>query len=171
MSSARGQRTIVDISADQKGLDFEHSDYLAEFTLPEYQRQLLLPRTYALFTDLAIVLGIFLVFVVVTFSEMPTTVRLDRQALGIYGIAYLVLVIVYFALSMLGTSQTTGMYLNRLVVVTGRGVRLNPNEALYRSLGDAVSILPLFVGFVWAYVDPEHLTWADKVSGTFIKRL
>jgi hypothetical protein len=28
----------------------------------------------------------------------------------------------------------------------------------------------VFLGFLWAFIDPEHLTWADKVSGTFVKR-
>jgi len=166
----KGHRTIIDISAGQPGLDFEHSDYLAEFTLPEYQRRLLVPRTYALLTDLGIVLGLFLIFVVVTLSEMPETALLDRHALGVYGAAYLILTVVYFALSMLNTSQTTGMYVHHLVAVTGRGARLSPGEALYRALGYAVSIVPVFLGFLWAFIDPEHLTWTDKVSGTFIKR-
>jgi uncharacterized RDD family membrane protein YckC len=168
---SKGHRTIVDISADQAGLDFEHSDYLAEFTLPDYQRRLLLPRAYALLTDLAIVFGIYLVFVVATFSEMPETAVLDRQALSVYGVGYLVLVVVYFALSMLSASQTTGMHIHRLVAVTGRGDRLNPTEALQRTLGYVVSIVPLFMGFLWAVIDPEHLTWTDKVSGTFVKRV
>lgn len=169
--SSRGHRTIIDISAGQKGLNFEHNDYLAEFTLPEYQRGLLLLRVYALMTDLAIVFGVFLIFVVVTFSEIPVTTRLDRQALGVYGLAYLTLVLVYFALSMLSTSQTTGMYLHRLVAVTGSGARLSPTEAIFRTLGYTVSFVPFFVGFLWAFIDPEHLTWADKVSGTFVKRV
>jgi uncharacterized RDD family membrane protein YckC len=168
---AKRQRTIIDLSSEQQGLDFEHTDYLAEFTLPDYQRGLLKQRAYALLTDMAIVFGVFLIFVVVTFSEMPNTVRLDREALSVYGVAYLVLLIVYLALSMLSNSQTTGMYVHQLVAVTGRGTRLNPKEALYRSLGYAVSAAPLFLGFLWAFVDPEHLTWTDKVSGTFVKRV
>jgi uncharacterized RDD family membrane protein YckC len=167
---ARGPRTIIDISDEQPGLNFEHSDYLAEFTLPEYQRRLLLPRAYALLTDLTIVFGVYLVFVVATLSEMPDTALLDRQALGVYGAAYLILVVAYFALSMLSTSQTTGMYLHRLVAVTGRGSPLSPRDALFRTLGYGVSVVPVFLGFLWAFIDPEHLTWADKVSGTFVKR-
>jgi hypothetical protein len=27
------------------------------------------------------------------------------------------------------------------------------------------------LGFLWAVIDPEHLTWADKVSGTFLKKI
>jgi hypothetical protein len=40
-----------------------------------------------------------------------------------------------------------------------------------RGLGYLISIVPLMLGFVWAVVDPEHLTWADKVSGTFLKKI
>ena len=177
--TARKPGRLIDISSDERitvlthqpELDFDYTDYLAEFTLPDYQRQLLLPRAYALLTDLAIVFGVFLVFVVATFSEMPETARLDRGDLSVYTVAYMIMVIVYFTLAMLSTSQTTGMYLQRLVAVTGRGIRLNPLEASYRALGYVVSIVPLFLGFLWAFIDPEHLTWADKVSGTFVKRV
>jgi uncharacterized RDD family membrane protein YckC len=109
--------------------------------------------------------------VIVTFSEMPETTLLDRSTLGVYGLAYLLLVVTYFTLSMLNTSQTAGMYLHSLVAVTGRGARLSPREALFRALGYGVSVVPLFLGFIWAFVDPEHLTWTDKVSGTFVKRV
>jgi len=165
------RRTIIDISSNQPGLDFEHGEYLAEFTLPEYQRRILIPRAWALLTDLAIVFGVYLIFIAATFSEMPDTARLDQQALAVYGAAYLILTVVYFCLSMLGTSQTTGMYLQGLMAVTGRGARLSPREALCRGLGYVISIAPLFFGFLWAFIDPEHLTWTDKASGTFVKRV
>jgi hypothetical protein len=40
-----------------------------------------------------------------------------------------------------------------------------------RALGYLISIVPFMLGFVWALIDPEHLTWTDKVSGTYIKKV
>ena len=59
----------------------------------------------------------------------------------------------------------------RLIAVSREGTLLEPKSACMRGLGYLVSIVPLLLGFVWAVIDPEHLTWADKVSGTFLKKI
>jgi uncharacterized RDD family membrane protein YckC len=59
----------------------------------------------------------------------------------------------------------------QLTVVSQDGSPLDPVRACMRGFGYLVSILPLMLGFLWAVIDPEHLTWADKVSGTYIKRI
>ena len=165
----RGRRTIIDISA-QPDLEFESDEYVAEFTLPAYQRGLLLPRVYAMLTDFAIVLAIFALFVFVTMSEMPEPVAVTRTLGGVYAAAYLLFLVAYLALFMLSASRTAGMRLQRLVVVNHQGRPLAPREALMRAFGYLISTAPVLFGLLWAFVDPEHLTWADKVSHTFVKR-
>ncbi len=165
----KGRRTIIDISA-QPGLKFESDEYLAEFTLPAYQRSLLLPRAYAMLTDIAIVSALFALFVFVTMSEMPGPVVITRLLAGVYAAAYLLLLVAYLALFMLSASRTAGMRLQRLVVVNRRGRPLGPRDALMRAFGYLISTAPAMFGFLWAFVDPDHLTWADKVSHTFVKR-
>jgi len=59
----------------------------------------------------------------------------------------------------------------QLTVVSQDGSPLDPVSACMRGFGYLVSILPLMLGFLWAVIDPEHLTWADKVSGTYIKKI
>jgi uncharacterized RDD family membrane protein YckC len=166
----RGRRTMIDISRIQPGLDFDDDAYAPEFTLPHYQRRLLLPRAYALLTDLGIVFGLFLVFVLASLSEMTRPFAFERRLVGIYGAAYVIFVIVYLALFMLGTSQTAGMRIHGLKAVNRFGRPLGPPEAFLRSFGYLISIVPLLFGLLWAFVDPEHLTWADKVSRTYVKR-
>jgi uncharacterized RDD family membrane protein YckC len=56
-------------------------------------------------------------------------------------------------------------------VVTTEDAPLDPKLACLRGLGYLISILPLLLGFLWMLIDPEHLTWADKVSGTYIKKI
>jgi uncharacterized RDD family membrane protein YckC len=114
---------------------------------------------------------VFVIFLVTTILEMPDNFSLDKRVLGIYGVCYLALVAIYFFLFMLSASQTPGMKYRGLIVVTREGQPLDPNRACMRGLGYLISILPLLLGFIWMLIDPEHLTWADKVSGTYIKKV
>ena len=166
------RRTVISIEDyQQPELDFEEAEHSPPFTLPEYQRQLLAPRIAAGFVDLVIVAAVFAIFAVTTYLEMPENFTLDRRILGIYGVCYFTLVTIYFFLFMLSASQTPGMKCRRLVVSTTEDVPLDPRRAWLRGFGYLISILPLLLGFIWMLVDPEHLTWADKVSGTYVKRI
>jgi uncharacterized RDD family membrane protein YckC len=164
------KRTVISIE-DQPQLDFEVAEHLLPFTFPEYQRKLMIPRIAAGLTDIAIVAAMYLIFVFATFSEMPDNFSTEKHVIGIYGICFFVLVAIYFLLFMLSSSQTPGMKYRQLIVVTSEGDLLDPKNACVRSFGYVISILPMLLGFVWMLIDPEHLTWADKVSGTYIKKL
>jgi uncharacterized RDD family membrane protein YckC len=72
---------------------------------------------------------------------------------------------------MLSAGQTPGMKHRGLLVVTKEGTPLDPKRACLRGFGYLISILPVMLGFIWALIDPEHVTWADKVSGTYVKKL
>jgi uncharacterized RDD family membrane protein YckC len=163
------RRTVIDISEHQPTLNFEEAELSQPFTFPQYQRELLFARLMADCVDIAIVSAVYLIFVLVTFLEM-TQPALDKRYVGVYIAGLLVLVGVYFLLFMLSSSQTPGMKLKHLTVVTRDGFPLDPATAFMRGLGYFISIAPLMLGFVWALIDPEHLTWADKVSGTFLKK-
>ena len=164
------RRTVIDIAQHQPTLNFEEAELSPPFTFPEYQRDLLFTRFAADITDIAIVAGVYLIFVGVTVLQMPEP-GMDKRIGGIYIAGLLILVGVYFSLFMLSASQTPGMKLRRLVVVTREGTALGPRSACLRGFGYFISIAPLMLGFIWAMIDPEHLTWADKVSGTFLKKV
>jgi len=166
------RRTLIDIST-QPGLDFrgESEDLQAEFVLPRYQRSLLRARAYALGTDVMIVFAMFVIFLGATLLEMPAGATIDRAVLGVYLAAYLVLFVVYMMISMLMASQTTGMRIQGLIAVDSDGQPLKAPDALLRAFGYLISTLPMMFGYLWAGIDPEHLTWADRVSGTFVKRV
>jgi len=165
------KRTIISIQDDQPELDFDEAAHLLPFTFPEYQRQMLVPRIAAGLTDLAIVAVIYAIFLITTFLEMPEDFTPDRRVLAVYGVCYFALVTIYFFLFMLSASQTPGMKYFRLIVVTPENIPLDANRACWRGAGYLISTLPLLLGFVWMLIDPEHLTWADKVSGTYIKKM
>jgi uncharacterized RDD family membrane protein YckC len=165
------KRTVIAIQEYQPELDFEEAEHSPPFTLPEYQRALLASRIAAGSVDLAIVAAVFAIFAVTTYLEMPEDFSPDRRVLGIYGVCYFALVTIYFFLFMLSASQTPGMKCRGLVVCTTEDVPLDPKRACSRGFGYLISILPLMLGFIWMLLDPEHLTWADKVSGTYIKKI
>jgi len=166
----KSRRTVIDIAQHQATINFDEAELSPPFTFPEYQKELLIPRFAADIIDFAIVTGIYILFVVLTYLQMPEP-YLDKKIGCIYISGLLILFGVYFLLFMMTTSQTPGMKIKRLVAVTREGAALDPRSASLRGLGYFISIAPLMLGFIWALVDPEHLTWADKVSGTFLKKL
>jgi uncharacterized RDD family membrane protein YckC len=121
--------------------------------------------------DFAIIGAVYLVFLLLTFTELPEGFSLDRRVLGIYGICFFTLAVIYFFLFMLSASQTPGMKYRRLIVVTRDGELLDPKHACMRGFGYLISLLPVLLGFLWMFIDPEHLTWADKVSSTYVKQV
>jgi uncharacterized RDD family membrane protein YckC len=165
------KRTIISIQEYQPELDFEEAEHSPQFTFPEYQRQLLGPRIAAGLTDLAIIAFVYAIFLVATYLEMPENLTPDRRIMGVYGVGYFALAAVYFFLFMLSASQTPGMKCRGLIVVTPEEMVLDPKRACWRGIGYLISILPLMLGLVWMLIDPEHLTWADKVSGTYLKKV
>ena len=165
------KRTIIDISQDQSELDFDEAALSLPFTFPEYQRSLLSSRLLADLTDMGIVAAVYLVFVATTYLQMPQNEPVDKRIVGVYLAGFQVMLGIYFLLFMLAASQTPGMKMRRLLAVNREGVPLEPKTACMRGFGYFVSIVPLMLGFAWALVDPEHLTWTDKVSGTYLKKL
>ena len=167
----RKKRTVISIEECQPHFDFEEAEQSPPFTFPEYQRALIIPRMRAGLVDLAVVAAIYVLFLIATFVEMPENFTVDKHVLGIYAICYFALFTIYLFLFMLSASQTPGMKYRRLVVVNSEDMPLDPKRACLRGFGYLISILPLLLGFVWMLIDPEHLTWADKVSGTYVKKI
>jgi uncharacterized RDD family membrane protein YckC len=167
----KSKRTVIDIAQYQPQLDFAEAEHNPPFVFPEYQRELIMPRLSAGAIDVGIVAAIYLIFLAVTSYQMPEDFSLDKRVLGIYALGFSVFLAVYFFLFMLSCSQTPGMKLRNLIVVTRDDVLLDPNAACLRGFGYLIAMLPLMLGFVWVVLDPEHLTWTDKVSGTYVKKL
>jgi uncharacterized RDD family membrane protein YckC len=167
----KAKQTVISLEEYQPHFDFEEAEQSPPFTFPEYQRDLIIARITAGAVDLAVVAVIYVVFLLTTFLEMPETASLDKRVLGIYAVCYFALFTVYLFLFMLSASQTPGMKYQRLVVINKNDQPLDAQQACWRGFGYLISVLPVLLGFVWMLIDPEHLTWADKVSGTYVKKL
>jgi uncharacterized RDD family membrane protein YckC len=81
--------------------------------------------------------------------------------------AYLVFA-VYFVLFTVYAGTTPGMLLRGLVVVGFDGKQPSARASLWRSFGYLLGAAAGFLGFLWACWDDEHLTWQDRVSGTYV---
>src|SRR5215510_10777280 len=111
------KRTVISLGDQfQQELDFEEASHSLPFTYPEYQRELMLPRIMAGLTDIAIVGAVYLIFLLTTYAELPEGFSLDKRVLGIYGVCFVVLIVIYFFLFMLSASQTPGMKIRQLIV-------------------------------------------------------
>ena len=75
----------------------------------------------------------------------------------------------FFSFTALG-NQTLGMHYESLRVVAFDGRQLSWKDLTLRSLGYFTSLGCFTLGFIWAFFDPESLTWHDRISKTLIIR-
>ena len=67
--------------------------------------------------------------------------------------------------------QTLGMRPWRLRVVDAQGAHATPGALWLRYAVGGVSLLLGGLGFWWAWIDRESLTWHDRISGTCMVRI
>jgi uncharacterized RDD family membrane protein YckC len=86
----------------------------------------------------------------------------------ILGVVALIFIFAYFGLFTALTSTTPGLLWMGYEIRNMRGTYPTPRESFWRAFGILVSLSALMLGFVWAWVDSDTLTWHDRMSGTFI---
>ena len=74
----------------------------------------------------------------------------------------------YFVLFTVFTGVTPGMMLRGLEVLTLDGHAPATRHLLWRSFGYLISAAAVFLGFLWAWWDDDHLTWQDRISQTYV---
>jgi len=96
--------------------------------------------------------------------------RVDRSpvTLAVAGFIAVLLILVYFGSFTALTFSTPGLLSMGLEVRTLDGAPPTLTDAALRAFGVVVSASALMLGFIWALVDSDALTWHDRMSGTFI---
>lgn len=56
------------------------------------------------------------------------------------------------------------------VVDAHTGAALGTRQSIIRYLGYYVSLIPLFLGFIWVAFDPRKQGWHDKLAGSVVVR-
>jgi len=92
-------------------------------------------------------------------------VPLNLAVLGFVGV---ILIFAYFAVFTALASATPGLLWMGCEIRNLRGGHPTVRESFWRAFGVLVSLSALLLGFVWACVDSESLTWHDRMSGTVI---
>jgi uncharacterized RDD family membrane protein YckC len=93
------------------------------------------------------------------FTLNRTNLLAMAGALALTGVAY-------GFVCVMGGSETVGMRLTGLRLVTFGGFPPEPKHRLLRFAGSCLSVCTV-VGLVWSLWDEERLTWHDHISGTF----
>lgn len=88
--------------------------------------------------------------------------------LAVLGFIIATLGISYFGAFTAITSTTPGLLWVGIEVRNMSGSHPTPRQAFWRAFGYLVSASALMLGFVWALVDNEGLTWHDRMSDTFL---
>jgi uncharacterized RDD family membrane protein YckC len=70
-----------------------------------------------------------------------------------------------------GMRATIGKRLVGAVVVTEAGAPLNFRQALIRNISKIISILPLFIGFLWIAFSKKRQAWHDKIAKTYVVQI
>ena len=86
---------------------------------------------------------------------------------GIAG-AYLLLVLLYGGIFVYLAGATPTMKWIGLRMVNFDGAPPTRKQLLCRYLGTVASVGSFFLGFLWAAIDEEKLSWHDRISKTFL---
>jgi uncharacterized RDD family membrane protein YckC len=88
--------------------------------------------------------------------------------LAIVALIAIIFIWAYFGLFTALTFSTPGLAWMGIEVRNMEGWPPAPRESLLRAFGYLVSLSALMIGFLWALVDSDSLTWHDRISGTFL---
>jgi uncharacterized RDD family membrane protein YckC len=123
-------------------------------------------RAMAAVVDGALILGVFLAVALVVATQVKHLPTKQQIELG-SGAALLLLGGAYQMLFFMLAQSTPGMKYARISLCTFDDE--NPTRAQLRSRMVALllSLLPLGLGVLWAIFDEDHLSWHDRLSGTY----
>jgi uncharacterized RDD family membrane protein YckC len=96
-------------------------------------------------------------------GELP----LSRTAALIYGAAFAVLLFFYKLLACMRAGRSPGTGIMGLQLLHFDGRPADRRQRVLRVLSGCLSLLPLGVGFFWALLDEERLTFHDHITQTF----
>jgi len=98
-------------------------------------------------------------------------VSLVPLTIAVLGLVTVILIFAYFAVFTAIASATPGLLWMGCEIRSFQGGHPTTQESLWRAFGVLVSLSAFMVGFIWAFVDSESLTWHDRMSGTAITSL
>jgi len=167
--SKKKQRIEIDLN--QPGLPFDIPEAAAVSWTDPIRRDLrsaiVWDRGNAAIIDAFFILGCCLIFTLIVVF-VPNFQFLPRSALLGLGTAFLTISLAYLFLFTLLSAQTLGMEYTGLTVVRFDGEAPSLGDVGLRTFGYCMSTGCFGLGFLWAFFDPEGLTWHDRISKTLV---
>jgi uncharacterized RDD family membrane protein YckC len=102
------------------------------------------------------------------FGSLGGQFTFSKMSAAVYGIAFAIVYLQYFALFTVFGGTTPGMMLRGVQVVDFSGETPSPRKLLLRAAGYMLSAGTFFLGFLWAMWDEDELTWHDRISRTYL---
>jgi uncharacterized RDD family membrane protein YckC len=124
-------------------------------------------RFYAALIDALVLLSGAALYALI-FWQVGGSFSFEPLQLVSTGVIAAFFVMLYFAGCTAIASSTPGLMWAGLEVITFEGDQPRLSDCLWRGFGYLVSMSALMLGFIWAAVDAEGLTWHDRMSRTFI---
>ena len=126
-------------------------------------------RLLAVVVDAALILAVFLgglFFMASRLQQLPAP-----KVLEIMAMAGLVLTgVAYQALFLLLGLSTPGMRYSGIALSTFEDELATPAQTRRRLGAMLLSLAPMGLGLVWAVFDEDHLSWHDRISGTYLRK-
>lgn len=160
----RGETAPLEIELGSSGDSYADADEGEPSAVSIAQMKM---RFFAALIDALVLLSAMGIYALIfwraggAFSSEP----LELAATGLIGAFFIML---YFAGCTAMASATPGLMWAGLEVITFEGNAPRLSDCLWRGFGYLVSMSALMLGFIWAVVDAEGLTWHDRMSRTFI---
>jgi uncharacterized RDD family membrane protein YckC len=124
-------------------------------------------RFMAGLTDAGVLLLGVVVFALI-FWRVCGSLSLVPLNLAVLGVVAVILIFAYFAVFTAVAAATPGLLWMGCEIRNLRGDHPTLSESIWRAFGVLVSLSALMLGFIWACVDSDGLTWHDRMSGTVI---
>ena len=104
-------------------------------------------------------------------AELGAQTNLQLKSAGILGgVSGVVLLLVYHALFFLFSMATPGMRCVRIAYCTFEDGNPTRRAVRRRMLATLLSACPLGMGYAWAALDEERLTWHDRMSRMYLRQ-
>ena len=124
-------------------------------------------RRFAAAIDIACLLFAYGGFLAL-FGSLGGQFTLSKLSAAVYFVTFAIVYLQYFAMFTIFGGTTPGMMFRGLQVASFTGDSPTPRQMLLRSAGYILSAGTFFLGFFWAWLDEDALTWHDRLSQTYL---
>jgi uncharacterized RDD family membrane protein YckC len=126
-------------------------------------------RVMASLVDGALITGAFLAAAMVAATHVSQLPPLKGIEIG-SALALVAIAALYHALFLTFAEGTLGMKYAHIALCTFDDDNPTAPQRRRRLVALILSLLPVGLGVAWAIFDEDHLTWHDRLSGTYLRR-